>query len=54
MIVFGSLPVVGSYYLAMYEGEPWAEHVTQVKSGGQIVMAKCPKRINLKVAIQKR
>ena len=50
----GSLPVVGSYYLVMYNGEPWAGHVTQVKSGGQIVMVKCPKRINLEMAIQKR
>ena len=36
-----SFPVVGSYYLVMYDGELWPAQVTQVKSNGQIVMVKC-------------
>ena len=37
----GSFPVVGSYYLVMYKGELWPRQVIQVKSSGQIEIAKC-------------
>ena len=42
----GSLPVVGSYYLVMYQGELWPGQVTQVKSSGQIVTVKYLEKAN--------
>ena len=42
----GSLPVLGSYYLVMYKGELWPRQVTQVKSGGEIVIVKCLEKAN--------
>ena len=41
-----SLPLMGSYYLVMYQGELWPGQVTQVKSSGQIVMVKCLEKAN--------
>ena len=39
--------MVGSYYLVMYKGELWSGQVTQVKSGGQIVIVKCLEKANV-------
>ena len=36
----GGLPVVGNYYLVMYEGELWPGQITEVKNG-QTVKVKC-------------
>ena len=36
----GGLPVVGNYYLVMYEGVFWPGQITEVKNG-QTVKVKC-------------
>ena len=42
----GSISVVGSYYLVMYEGELWPGQATQVKNVRQIVTVKCLKKVD--------